>query len=259
MIRVLVADDQEMVRAGFRLLLERVEDIEVVAEAENGLRAVVEVARRRPDVVLMDVRMPHLDGLAATRQILADSPAAKVIVLTTFDVDEYVFESLRIGASGFLLKSSPPERLIGAIRLVAAGDALLDPSVTQRVIEKFGSQPNLASRPSPELARLTERELEVLGEVARGLSNAEIAGALFISEATVKTHVARMLAKLSLRDRVQAVVFAYEHGLAPAREARCTRSRSADGRSTGATATSSSTSTSASARPRTSKPSSTTS
>ncbi len=220
MIRVLVADDQEMVRAGFRLLLERVQDIEVVAEAEDGAKAVAEVARSRPDVALMDVRMPHLDGLTATRQILAESPATKVIVLTTFDVDDYVFEAMRIGASGFLLKSSPPERLIEAIRLVAAGDALLDPGVTRRVIEKFGKQYGLEPRPAPELGRLTTRELEVLAEVTGGLSNAEIAQTLFISEATVKTHVARMLAKLNLRDRVQAVVFAYEHGLAPTPRAR---------------------------------------
>lgn len=220
MIRVLVADDQEMVRAGFRLLLERVEDIEVVAEAEDGAKAVAEVARSRPDVALMDVRMPQLDGLTATRQILAESAATKVIVLTTFDVDDYVFEAMRIGASGFLLKSSPPERLIEAIRLVAAGDALLDPGVTRRVIEKFGKQSGLEPRPAPELARLTARELEVLAEVTGGLSNAEIAQTLFISEATVKTHVARMLAKLQLRDRVQAVVFAYEHGLAPTPGAR---------------------------------------
>ena len=220
MIRVLIADDQEMVRAGFRLLLERVEDIEVVAEAADGKQAVTQVASSRPDVVLMDVQMPHLNGLAATKQILADSPATKVIVLTTFDLDDYVFEAMRIGASGFLLKSSPPERLIRAIRLVADGDALLDPAVTQRVIEKFGRQPDREPRRTPELDRLTARELEVLGEVARGLSNAEIARTLFISEATVKTHVVRLLTKLQLRDRVQVVVFAYEHGLAPTHETR---------------------------------------
>jgi DNA-binding NarL/FixJ family response regulator len=213
-IRVVVADDQEMVRAGFRLLLERVEDIEVVAEAEDGAQAVELVARLRPDVVLMDIRMPGLDGLAATEQVLDRTPGTKVVVLTTFDVDEYVFSALRIGASGFLLKSSPAERLVRAIRLVAEGDAMLDPAVTQRVIERFGAQRLPDPVPTPELGRLTRRELEVLVEVARGLSNAEVAQSLFISEATVKTHVARLLAKLGLRDRVQAVVYAYTHGVA---------------------------------------------
>ena len=218
MIRVVVADDQEMVRAGFRLLLERVEDIEVVAEAEDGAQAVSEAARLRPDIVLMDIRMPGLDGLAATEQVLAQTPGTRVIVLTTFDVDEYVFSALRIGASGFLLKSSPTERLVRAIRLVAAGDAMLDPAVTMRVIEKFGSQHVPEPVHTPELERLTERELEVLAEVAKGLSNAEVARSLFITEATVKTHMARLLAKLGLRDRVQAVVFAYTHGVVtPAR------------------------------------------
>ena len=217
MIRVIVADDQEMVRAGFRLLLERVEDIEVIAEAEDGAQAVAEVARLRPDVVLMDIRMPGLDGLAATQQVLDRTPGTKVVVLTTFDVDEYVFSALRIGASGFLLKSSPAERLVRAIRLVADGDAMLDPAVTRRVIEKFGSQHLPDPVPTPELERLTQRELEVLVEVARGLSNAEVAQSLFISEATVKTHVARLLAKLGLRDRVQAVVYAYAHGVAAPR------------------------------------------
>jgi DNA-binding NarL/FixJ family response regulator len=216
MIRVVVADDQEMVRAGFRLLLERVDDIEVVAEAEDGAQAVAEVARLRPDIVLMDIRMPGLDGLAATEQVLAQTPGTRVIVLTTFDVDEYVFSALRIGASGFLLKSSPAERLVGAIRLVADGDAMLDPAVTSRVIEKFASQHVPEAASTPELERLTERELEVLTQVAKGLSNAEVAAALFITEATVKTHVARLLAKLGLRDRVQAVVYAYAHGVATA-------------------------------------------
>jgi DNA-binding NarL/FixJ family response regulator len=208
---VVVVDDQVMVRAGFRLLLEQVEDIVVVGEADDGDTGVELVLRLRPDVVLMDVRMPRLDGLAATERILSGAPGTRVVVLTTFDVDDYVFAAMRLGASGFLLKSSPPERLLQAIRLVAAGDAMLDPAVTRRVIERFGRQPGPA--PAPELDRLTEREREVLGEVARGLSYAEIATSLFISEATVKTHVARMLAKLGLRDRVQAVVYAYEHGL----------------------------------------------
>jgi DNA-binding NarL/FixJ family response regulator len=212
-IRVVVADDQEMVRAGFRLLLERVEDIEVVAEAEDGAQAVELVARLRPDVVLMDIRMPGLDGLAATEQVLDRTPGTKVVVLTTFDVDEYVFSALRIGASGFLLKSSPAERLVRAIRLVAEGDAMLDPAVTQRVIERFGAQRLPDPVPTPELGRLTRRELEVLVEVARGLSNAEVAQELIVSETTVKTHVARVLMKLGLRDRIQAVVLAYESGI----------------------------------------------
>jgi DNA-binding NarL/FixJ family response regulator len=212
-IRVVVADDQELVRAGFRLLLERVDDIDVVAEADDGLRAVAEVSRSRPDVVLMDIRMPGLDGLAATRQIVSETADTKVIILTTFDVDDYVYEALRAGASGFLLKSSPPERLITAIRTVAAGDALLDPAVTQRVIEAFNRRPAQARRRPVELERLTERELEVVRLVARGLSNAEIAAELVVAETTVKTHVARLLAKLQLRDRVQAVVYAYENGL----------------------------------------------
>jgi DNA-binding NarL/FixJ family response regulator len=212
-ISVLVADDQEMVRAGFRLLLEQVADIDVVAEAEDGRQAVDEVRRVRPDVVLMDIRMPFLDGLSATREILGAGTEVRVIILTTFDVDDYVFEALRVGASGFLLKSSPPERLISAIRAAADGDAWLDPVVTKRVIEEFGRQPAPATPSTPELDRLTEREREVLGEVARGLSNVEVGAALFISEATVKTHVARLLAKLGLRDRLQAVVYAYEHGL----------------------------------------------
>jgi DNA-binding NarL/FixJ family response regulator len=212
-IRVVVADDQEMVRAGFRLLLEQVTDVEVVAEAEDGRRAIDEVRRMRPDVVLMDVRMPALDGLSATREMLASDPGLRVIILTTFDVDDYVFEALRVGASGFLLKSSPPERLVSAIRAAAEGDAWLDPVVTRRVIEEFGRQPVPGSSSTSELDRLTEREREVLAEVARGRSNAEVGAVLFISEATVKTHVARVLAKLGLRDRLQAVVYAYEHGL----------------------------------------------
>lgn len=213
MIRVVVADDQELVRAGFRLLLERVADIEVVAEVDDGTRAIAEVLRMRPDVVLMDIRMPRMDGLAAAREIVAQAPDTKIIILTTFDVDDYVYEALRAGSSGFLLKSSPPERLITAIRTVAEGEALLDPAVTRRVIEEFTRQPARAANPAPEIQRLTERELDVLRQLARGLSNAEVAAELVITEATVKTHVARMLAKLQLRDRVQAVVYAYEHGL----------------------------------------------
>lgn len=211
-IRVVVADDQEMVRAGFRLLLERVEDVDVVAEAEDGEQAVARVREHRPDVALLDIRMPRLDGLSAARQVVDDVPETKVIILTTFDSDDYVHDALHAGASGFLLKSSPPERLVTAIRTVAAGEALLDPAVTRRVIEGFTRQP-LPVGPGTELERLTERELDVLRQVARGLSNIEIAGELFITEATVKTHVARLLAKLGLRDRVQAVVYAYENGV----------------------------------------------
>lgn len=211
-IRVVVADDQEMVRAGFRLLLERVEDVDVVAEAEDGEQAVARVREHRPDVALLDIRMPRLDGLSAARRVVDDVPETKVIILTTFDSDDYVHDALHAGASGFLLKSSPPERLVTAIRTVAAGEALLDPAVTRRVIEGFTRQP-LPVGPGTELERLTERELDVLRQVARGLSNIEIAGELFITEATVKTHVARLLAKLGLRDRVQAVVYAYENGV----------------------------------------------
>ena len=213
MIRVLVADDQELVRAGFRLLLEQVDDVEVVAVAEDGSSAMTQVRRTRPDVVLMDIRMPAMDGLAATRQLVAEAPETKVIVLTTFDEDDYVYDALRAGASGFLLKSAPPERLISAIRTVAAGEGLLDPAVTRRVIAEFGRRSARTSVPAPELERLTDRELDVLRQVARGLSNAEIATELVIAEATVKTHVARLLAKLHLRDRVQAVVYAYEQGV----------------------------------------------
>lgn len=213
MIGVLVVDDQEMVRAGFRLLLERVDDIEVVGEADDGVSALRLAATSEPDVVLMDIQMPHLDGLTATRELLERSPGAKVIVLTTFDVDDYVYRALHAGASGFLLKSSPPETLVQAIRTVAAGEALLDPAVTRRVIERFCRRPLPDRTPPADLARLTGREREVLAEIARGLSNAEIAARLFITEGTVKTHIARVLAKLQLRDRVQAVVYAYEHGL----------------------------------------------
>jgi len=210
-IRVLVADDQSLVRAGFRMLLSGEEGIEVVAEAANGLEAVDKAARFDPTVVLMDIRMPELDGLEATRRILAADPAARVLILTTFDLDEYVYEALRAGASGFVLKDDPPEQLIGAIHTVAAGDALLSPAVTKRVIEQFSRIPRPA--PPAELDELSERELEVFRLVARGLSNAEIGQELFISETTVKTHVTHILAKLGLRDRVQAVVLAHQTGL----------------------------------------------
>lgn len=211
MIRVLVADDQAMVRAGLRLILAAEPDIAVVGEAADGVEAVATALRLRPDVTLMDVRMPRLDGIAATRRLVADQ-ATRVVVLTTFDVDAYVYDALRMGASGFLLKSAPPEELVRAIRVVAAGAGLIDPAVTRRVIEEFARTPTPGPTP-PELTRLTERELEILRHVARGLSNAEIAASLVVSEATVKTHVARMLAKLGLRDRVQAVVYAYERGV----------------------------------------------
>jgi DNA-binding NarL/FixJ family response regulator len=212
-IRVLVADDQTMVRAGLRLILSSEPDISVVGEAADGIEAVAAARRLRPDVTLMDIRMPRLDGIGATRRLVAEEPApTKVVVLTTFDVDAHVYDALRAGASGFLLKNAPPEDLVQAIRVVAGGGALLDPAVTRRVIEEFARTP-VAGPPPREVAGLTERELEVLHQVALGLSNAEIAASLVVSEATVKTHVARMLAKLGLRDRVQAVVFAYERGL----------------------------------------------
>ena len=210
-IRVIVADDQSMVRAGFRMLLASEEDNEVVAEASTGLEAIDKAARFQPTVLLMDIRMPELDGLEATRRILAADSLARILILTTFDLDEYIYEALRAGASGFVLKDDPPEQLIAAIRTVAAGDALLSPAVTKRVIRQFAH----TARPAPprELDELTAREREVLRLIAQGLSNAEIGQELFISETTVKTHVTRVLAKLNLRDRVQAVVFAHQNGL----------------------------------------------
>jgi DNA-binding NarL/FixJ family response regulator len=210
-IRVLVVDDQSMVRAGFRMLLGGEDDIEVVADASNGLEAVAKAARYRPTVVLMDIRMPQLDGLEATRRILAADPAARILILTTFDLDEYIYEGLRAGASGFVLKDDPPEQLIAAIRTVAAGDALLSPAITKRVIKQFAR----VARPEPPkgLAELTGREREILRLIANGLSNAEIGAELYIGETTVKTHVTHILQKLDLRDRVQAVVLAYQTGL----------------------------------------------
>jgi DNA-binding NarL/FixJ family response regulator len=210
-IRVLVADDQQMIRAGFRMLLDGEADIEIVAEAGNGLEAIAQAARFQPAVVLMDIRMPELDGLEATRRILAADPAARVLILTTFDLDEYVFEALKAGASGFVLKDDPPEQLIAAVRTVAAGDALLSPTVTTRVIKEFARKPR--PEPPPELNELTARERDVLRLIAGGLSNAEIGERLFISDTTVKTHVTHVLQKLNLRDRVQAVVLAYRSGL----------------------------------------------
>ena len=214
-LRVVIADDQALVRAGFRMILDAETDIEVVGEASTGAEAIAEIRLLRPDIVLMDVRMPEMDGIEATRQLLSDGATeTKVVMLTTFDMDEYVYEALRAGASGFLLKDVPPEQLVEGIRAVGSGEALLAPSITRRVIEEFVRRPPESARTPPaELAELTERELEVLRQVARGLSNAEIAKELFVSETTVKTHVSHILMKLGLRDRVQAVVFAYESGV----------------------------------------------
>jgi DNA-binding NarL/FixJ family response regulator len=218
-IKVLVADDQVLVRAGFRQLLEREADLDVVGEAADGLEA-VELARRvHPDVVVMDIRMPNLDGLEATRRLRTGQPGPRVLVLTTFDLDEYVFEALRAGASGFLLKDAAPEELVSAVRLVAAGEALLAPSVTRRVIEEF-ARTTAPAPVNPGLDELTAREREVLLLVARGLSNAEIARELFLTQGTVKTHVAHILRKLDARDRVQAVIVAYESGLVDRRGQR---------------------------------------
>ncbi len=211
-IRVLVVDDQALVRAGFRMILEAEPDVEVVGEAADGIEAVAAAQHHRPDVVLMDVRMPNLDGISAARQILEGDNSAKVLMLTTFDMDEYVYEALRAGASGFLLKDVPPERLVAGIRAVASGEALLAPSVTRRLIEAFVQRQPARALPR-SIEELTAREREVLELMARGLSNAEIAETFVVSETTVKTHVSRVLDKLELRDRVQAVVFAYECGL----------------------------------------------
>jgi DNA-binding NarL/FixJ family response regulator len=213
-IRVVVVDDQELVRSGFCVILDAADGITVVGEAGNGEAAVAAVAAQHPDVVLMDIRMPGMDGLEATRLITRDlSAPPKVVMLTTFDLDDYVYEALRAGASGFLLKDSPRHDLIAAIRAAAAGDALLAPSVTRRLIEAFARRPPEATPSPSQLASLTARERDVLLLLARGRSNAEIAVALFVSEATVKTHVGNVLAKLGLRDRVQAVILAYETGL----------------------------------------------
>ena len=207
-IQVLVVDDQSMVRAGFRMLLGDETDIEVVAEASNGLEAIAQVARFHPDVVLMDIRMPELDGLEATRRILATDASARVLILTTFNLDDYVYEALKAGASGFVLKDDPPEQLIAAVRTVAAGDALLSPTVTRGVIQQFT---RLHREPPPAAVdTLTSRELDVFRLITRGLSNAEIGQELFISDTTVKTHVTRLLQKLDLRDRAQAIVLAYQ-------------------------------------------------
>jgi DNA-binding NarL/FixJ family response regulator len=215
-IRVLIVDDQSMVRAGFRLLLANEVDIEVVAEAANGLEAVSQAARFHPDVVLMDIRMPRLDGLGATRQILAAAETARILILTTFDLDDYVYEALKAGASGFVLKDDPPEQLIAAVRTVAIGDALLSPTITRRVIQQFTRLRRQA--PPPAVHALTVREMDVFRLITRGLSNAEIGEQLFISDTTVKTHVTRLLQKLDLRDRAQAIVLAFQTGLFEAGE-----------------------------------------
>jgi DNA-binding NarL/FixJ family response regulator len=212
-IRVLICDDQALVRAGFRAILEAQPDIEVSGEAENGAEAVALAERRAPDVILMDIRMPVLDGVEATRRLVAGDSPARILILTTFDLDEYVHAAIRAGASGFLLKDVTPAKLLEAIRIVAAGDALLAPSVTRRLLERFATTLPQRDRSNEALSTLTARETEVLRLLAGGLSNAEIAASLVLSEATVKTHISSLLRKLGLRDRVQAVILAYETGL----------------------------------------------
>jgi DNA-binding NarL/FixJ family response regulator len=213
MIRVLIADDQALVRGGFHSILTGQDDIEVVGEAEDGKQAVELVEQLRPDVVLMDIRMPGIDGIEATRRLVARGIATRVLMLTTFDVDEYVYEAMKAGASGFLLKTAPPRQLADAVRTIAAGDALLAPSVTRRLVEQFVRRPPPGTRVPAALEELTDRERDVLKLLARARSNAEIAAALVVSEATVKSHVNRILTKLNLRDRTQAIVLAYECGL----------------------------------------------
>ena len=212
--RVLIADDDALARAALRTIFDAHDDLELVAEAEDGLQAVERAGRLHPDVVLLDIRMPNLDGLEAARQILASaSNRARVIMLTTFDLDEYVYDALKAGASGFLRKDAPPERLLAFVRSAGQGEALLDPTITRRLIERYARPQQPGTRATGKLTELTLREVEVLTQVARGHSNAEIAADMYLSEATVKTHVSRILAKLDLRDRVQAVVLAYEEGL----------------------------------------------
>ena len=212
-IRVLIVDDQALVRAGFRMILEAQPDIEVIGEAENGLAAIEAARGLRPDVVLMDIRMPGLDGIESTRRLTAMGLDAHVVILTTYDLDEYVFDALAAGATGFLLKHVPPEELVHGVRIAAGGESLLAPSVTRRLIEEFARQRSPVQASSKAMDSLTDREREVLKLLARGLSNLEIAGELHVGEATVKTHVAHVLDKLELRDRVQAVILAYEAGL----------------------------------------------
>ncbi len=210
-ITVLIADDQALVRTGFRRLLDGEADLHVVAEAGDGTSAVAAACRHRPDVALLDIRMPVMDGIEATRRIVAATPT-RVVILTTFDLDEYVYDGLRAGASGFLLKDAPPDQLIAALHAAAAGDALIAPSITRRLIDEFARRPRPGDADAA-VATLTARERDVLRRLARGLSNAEIAGAMYLGEATIKTHVGNVFTKLGLRDRVQAVVYAYEHGL----------------------------------------------
>ena len=215
MIRLLIADDEAMVRKGLRLVLETEDDLQVVGEASDGFEAIDETKRLRPDVVLMDVRMPRLDGVEACRRIVEEDNETKVVVLTTFDLDEHLFAAIRAGASGFLLKASPPEELVSAIRAAQAGNALVEPKMTKRLLDEFARRPEMpATGDVPDrFAELTDREVDVLREVVRGASNAEIAERLYISETTVKTHVNHILSKLGVRDRIQAVVLAYDYGL----------------------------------------------
>ena len=219
MIRVLIADDEALVRGGFRMILEAQADLQVVGEAADGQQAIARARDLAPEVVLMDIRMPVMDGLEATRQLLSSPTPPKVVMLTTFDLDEYVYQAMKVGASGFLLKTAPPSELAAAVRAVVGGDVLLSPSITRRLVEQFVRRPPPGQDLPAGLRALTAREVQVLRLVARGLSNAEIATVLFLGEATVKTHLNRVLAKLGLRDRVQAVVLAYETGLVtPGRE-----------------------------------------
>jgi DNA-binding NarL/FixJ family response regulator len=212
-VTIVIVDDEALLRGAFRTMLETEDDLEVVGEAADGREAIEQARLRKPDVVLMDVRMPGMDGIEATRRLLEHGSGPRVLILTTFDLDEYVYEAMRAGASGFMLKNSPPDQLAAAIRTVAAGEALLAPTVTRRLIEEFVRRPRVGSNEASELSELTERELEVLKLIARALSNAEIANLLMVSEATVRTHVNRILTKLGLRDRTQAAVRAYESGL----------------------------------------------
>jgi DNA-binding NarL/FixJ family response regulator len=212
-IKILIADDQALVRGAFRMMLESEPDMEVLGEAADGREAIEQTRLRRPDLVLMDVRMPGMDGIEATRQLMSDTSAPRVLMLTTFDLDEHVYDAMKAGASGFMVKNAPPEQLASAVRTVASGEALLAPAITRRLIENFVQRPRAGADRPERLAELTERELDVFRRIARGLSNAEIAAELFLSEATVKTHVNRILTKLGLRDRTQAAVLAYETGI----------------------------------------------
>jgi DNA-binding NarL/FixJ family response regulator len=212
-IKILIADDQALVRGAFRMMLESEPDMEVLGEAADGREAIEQTRLRRPDLVLMDVRMPGMDGIEATRQLMSDTSAPRVLMLSTFDLDEHVYDAMKAGASGFMLKNAPPEQLASAVRTVASGEALLAPAITRRLIENFVQRPRAGADRPERLAELTERELDVFRRIARGLSNAEIAAELFLSEATVKTHVNRILTKLGLRDRTQAAVLAYETGI----------------------------------------------